>query len=137
MHIGGDLVATKLDKIEYSGKKKRIAEILINPEYKGTVTEACEEVGVARSTFYKWLKDREYLRYLQEQIDSFTDSELADVWKALIIQCKKGNVKAIKLFFELKGKYSIKIDTPALDKLDSIIAEVKQDAENSINNVHD
>lgn len=88
--------------------------MLVNPEFNGTVTDICEAVGVARSTFYKWLKEPDYLAYIQEQIDSYTDSELAAVWKALVRECRLGNVQAIKLFFELKGKYTehIKIENP-------------------------
>ena len=132
-------MATNTDKIKYSGQKLQMAQILANPDFNGNVSKACEEVGVARSTFYKWLKNRDYLKFLQEEIDRYTDGELAAIWKALIKQCKNGNVKAIKLFFELKGKYSIKVDSPTLERLDSYLAEVKQYAENSINqeDVHD
>ena len=86
-----------------------MADLLINPDFNGTVTELCGQVGVARSTFYDWMKDPDYLNYIQSLIDSFTDSELVSVWKALVSECKKGNVAAIKLFFELKGKYETKV----------------------------
>lgn len=100
---------TKSNKSKYFGKKKMMADLLINPDFNGTVTELCGQVGVARSTFYDWMKDPDYLNYIQSLIDSFTDSELVSVWKALVSECKKGNVAAIKLFFELKGKYETKV----------------------------
>lgn len=111
-------MATKSNKLEYTGKKAKLAEMLTNPEFSGSVTDVCREVGVARSTFYKWMDDKNYLDYLQRLIDKYTDSELSAVWKALIVECKTGNVQAIKLYFELKGKYAavvqnnIKMENP-------------------------
>ena len=107
-------MAAKSNKCGYTGKRARLAEMLVNPDNFATVTDICETVGVARSTFYKWLREPEYLEYIQGLIDRFTDSELAAVWKSLIIECKKGNVQAIKLYFELKGKYTanVRIESP-------------------------
>ena len=112
--LAGELMAAKSNKCGYTGKRAKLAEMLVNPDNTETVTSMCETVGVARSTFYKWLSEPEYLEYIQGLIDQFTDSELAEVWKSLVKECKKGNVQAIKLFFELKGKYTanIKIESP-------------------------
>lgn len=98
----------------YSGKRKKAAEMLANPDFTGTVTELIETVGVPRTTFYRWLDDEDYIGYINSLIERYTDSELSSVWKALVRECKKGNVQAIKLFFELKGKYAtnIRIESP-------------------------
>ena len=96
---------TKSDNIAFDRKKKMLAERLADPEFTGTIGELCKEVGIARSTFYKWTDDPAYRRYLQELIDKYTDSELAAMWKALISKGISGDVAAMKLYFELKGKY--------------------------------
>ena len=98
----------------YTGKKLKAAEMLANPDFSGSITELLETVGVPRTTFYRWLDDPKYLSYINSIIERYTDSELGPVWKALVNQCKKGNVQAMKLFFELKGKYTanIKIESP-------------------------
>lgn len=114
--------ATKSNKKPFAGKRAKAAEMLTNPEFSGSVADICRTVGVARSTFYRWMKEPDYLEYLQELIDSFTDSELASVWKALIAECKTGNVQAIKLYFELKGKYSLKIEVS--EKLADVFAQM-------------
>lgn len=95
--------------VKYTGKRKMIAETLANPDFTGTITELIKQVGVPRSTFYRWLEDEQYLQYINNLIDKYTDSELPAVWKALVNQCKQGDVKAIKLYFELKGKYNLNI----------------------------
>lgn len=61
-----------------------------------------KEVGVPHRTFYRWMKDRRFIDYLNSRLDQYTDGELAEIWKALINQCKRGNIQAIKLFFEMK-----------------------------------
>lgn len=88
-----------------TAKQKKAAEMLINPEFDGTITELCAQVGVPRRTFYNWRDDPEFCKYLDTMIDKYTDGELAAVWKALIRKCLGGNVQAIRLYFELKGKF--------------------------------
>ena len=98
----------------YTGKRKKVAEMLANPDFTGTITELIETIDVPRTTFYRWLEDEQYISYINSLIERYTDSELAAVWKSLVRECKKGNVQAIKLFFEMKGKYTekIKIESP-------------------------
>lgn len=103
-------MATKRNRKGFSKKQVQAAEMLVNPDFRGSVTEICETIGVARSTLYRWLADSAYCRYLDELIDKFTDSELANVWKALIRRAVNGNVEAQKLYFELKGKYKQQLD---------------------------
>lgn len=91
---------------EPTARQKKVAEMLINPEFQGSITELCSEANVPRRTFYNWRDDPVFCNYLDGLIDKYTDSELAGVWKALIKQCLGGNVQAIRLFFELKGKFS-------------------------------
>jgi hypothetical protein len=83
-------------------KQIKMAELLLNPEDRRTKQEKCKEVGITPKTLWKWMKDKRYVEYVNSQLDQYTNSELAEVWKALINQCKRGNVQAIKLFFEMK-----------------------------------
>lgn len=97
-------------KIGLSSEQLNAAEMLANPSYKGTKSKIIKEVGVSRSTFYNWFKNSDFLEYVNSLVDKYTDAELAEVWKALISECKGGNVQAIKLYFELKGKYKQSVD---------------------------
>jgi hypothetical protein len=85
-----------------SSKQIALVELLINPEDRRTKADKCEDAGVPRRTFYRWLKDEKFINYMNSQLDKYTNSELPEVWKALMMQCKRGNVNAIKLFFEMK-----------------------------------
>lgn len=109
LNIGGEKMLTNLDtKGHYpkvKGKKRKLAELLCNPDSNLTVTQMCEEIGVSRQTFYNWQRDSDFMGYVEFLIESFTDSELANAWKALVKKANSGNVEALKLFFEMKGKY--------------------------------
>lgn len=96
----------KTDEIRLSGKKLKMAELLANPEFNGTNKELYETVGISHDTFYKWIKDDDILSYAEKLIDKYTDAELGAVWKALLARCKIGDTQAIKLYFELKGRYN-------------------------------
>lgn len=91
-------------------KQVKCAEMLANPSVDLNKTEIINEVGISRDTFYTWLKKKEFTDYVASLVDKYTDSELSSVWKALIRKCESGDVSAIKLFFELKGKYKNTVD---------------------------
>lgn len=106
----GDEGATKSNKITLDGKKRQLADLLTNPDCRATITEICEKVGIARSTFYDWLTSEKFTKMLDDKINSFANSELTNVWKALIAKCKTGDVQAIKLYFEMVNKYKQKVE---------------------------
>lgn len=88
-------------------KQKNVAEMLANPRCGMNDSEIIQACNVPRSTFYRWLREDEaFTAYVNSLVERYTDAELSAVWKALIIRCKMGDVQAIKLFFELKGRYS-------------------------------
>lgn len=116
-------MATKSNELTLNGKKKEMAETLASPDFNGNITNLCAKIGVARSTFYKWLDDKVFVAYINELIDKFTDSELSSVWKSLIYRAKDGDVQAIKLYFELKGKYKTTVDVNA-NSLVQIVTDI-------------
>lgn len=97
-------MATKSNKIDLNAKQRKLAEMLANPDFNGTITELCERCSVARSTFYKWMDLPQFRKYLEELIDKFADSELSTVWKTLVRRCALGDVQAIRLYFEVREK---------------------------------
>ncbi len=84
--------------------------MLSNPDFTGSITELCQKIGVARSTLYRWQSDSVFCKYVDDMIDRYTESELSNVWKALIRRATQGNTEAIKIYFELKNKYKQHIE---------------------------
>lgn len=102
---------TKSETFKINGKKKKMAEMLANPaEYKND-RAIYHALGISHDTFYRWLRDDgEITQYAAYLIEKYTDKELGSVWAALIRRCKAGDVRAIKLYFELKGKYKQQVE---------------------------
>ena len=88
------------------GKRRKMAELLVNPDVDLTVTQMCGQIGVSRQTFYNWQTDSDFKGYVEFLINSYTESELPNAWKALCRKVNGGNVEAMKLFFALKTKYT-------------------------------
>lgn len=101
-----------------SAEQIKIVELLINPEDRRPKVEKLNEANVPKSTFYRWMQDKRFIRYIQEQLDAVTDSELPEVWRALIQKCKRGDTSAIKLYFEMKDMYVDRKEVKVLTKLE-------------------
>lgn len=89
-------------RFDISAKMKKCAEKLISSEFDGNISKLCDDVGISRSTFYRWYEKKEFKQYINYLIDKYTESELFEIWKAIIETAKKGSPQALKLFFDLK-----------------------------------
>lgn len=105
-------------------KQRRMAEALVNPDFDGTITELCEQMGVPRRTYYNWLDNPAFREYMSSLIEKYADSELAMVWKSLLNQCSRGNIKAIKLYFERRDMVKKESSGGILDKLVEAVKNV-------------
>ncbi len=105
-------MSAKVHRGKLTAKQVEMAYLLADPETEQlTVCELCKKVGIDRSTFYKyWLKNDNFVEFVDKLIDRHTDAQLGSVWRALIKKCVAGDTQAIKLFFELKGKYKQRVD---------------------------
>ena len=82
------------------GRKKRLAELLCDPECELTVGEILSFIGISRATLHRWLCDEGFSSYLDALILRFARSEKPNVIKALVKRAKGGDVSAIKVYFE-------------------------------------
>lgn len=99
------------DELAISPKMKRCAEKIISSEFDGNISKLCEELNIARSTFYRWYEKKEFKQYINFLIDRYTETELFEIWKAIIETAKKGSPQALKLFFDLKNLQSKNINS--------------------------
>lgn len=122
---------TKSDECTLCGKKLKMAEMLANPEFTGTNKELYEKLGISHQTFYKWIREEAIISHAEYLIEKYTDAELSSVWKALLKKCRDGDTQAIKLYFELKGKYKQEvkqtIDTNTMGVI--MLPEIKGDSD--------
>jgi len=79
-------------------KKKALLELL--EKNLGIVTSSCRQAGVARSTYYQWLKDADFAN----KVDEIQNVALDFAESQLYTQIKKGNVAAIIFYMKTKGR---------------------------------
>lgn len=94
-----------------SAKQRALAEAIANPEVANTIVAACEYAGVNRTSYYEWMRDcPEFVAHAEYLIDKYTDGQLGPIYKALCNKARAGNVPAIRLFFEVKGRLKKELD---------------------------
>ncbi len=111
-------------------KQKKLAERLCSPDNDLSVKALCEELKIPRRTYYNWLDNEEFNRYMKYLIDKYANSELANIWRALVTQAARGKIDHIKLYFEMLGMMPDKNAKDAGDDEEEtgvvVIAEVKE-----------
>lgn len=93
-------------KSRLTSKMKNCAQKIVSDDFDGNISKLCEELHIARSTFYTWYEREDFKEYIKLLINQYTESELVNVWKAVVESAKKGNLQALKLFFDFKNLYS-------------------------------
>lgn len=86
------------------GKKRKLAEALVDPADDRNVTELCKDFKISRTTFYNWQKDGDFMGYVNFLVESFTTSIVPKAWKQIAKKIEKGDMEAIKMLLEVKGK---------------------------------
>jgi hypothetical protein len=81
----------------------KLAFVVIDPRVKRTVVEFCKVADVNRSTYYEAITNPKWVAFKNELAKRFTEDSLGDAWVSLRHQIKLGNMKAIRLLFELRG----------------------------------
>lgn len=84
----------------------QLCEMLADPEYAlMSKTKIAEKIGISRQRLYVYMSRQRVLEYMNALVAYYTDLEMPGVWKALVKKAKAGDMGAIKLYFEMKGKY--------------------------------
>ena len=86
------------------GKKRTVAEAVVDPDDERTITELCKDFKISRTTFYNWQRDSDFMGYVNYLIESFTTSIIPKAWKQISKKIDKGDMEAIKMLLEVKGK---------------------------------
>ena len=89
-----------------NAKQKKLAQLFADPTDNRTNQEKANEAGVSLRTYYRYIKDIRFIEYINNFVlPEETNKKIAAIWRSLCREAEKGNVQAIKLFFEAKGIY--------------------------------
>jgi len=99
----------KLRKQGLSATQKKCAELLVMKDINGmNINKIAEEIGVNRSTIFRWKQTKEFNDYLNGLADEFQRSFLADAFSELRTIMKHGRthekLKAVELILKNQGK---------------------------------
>lgn len=98
-----------LTKSGLSATQKKCAELIIMMDInKMTYQQIAEEIGVNRSTIFRWKQNKEFNDYLNTLADEFQRSFLSEAFGTLRSILKNGRtqdqLKAIELILKNQGK---------------------------------
>ena len=89
------------NKSELSPKERKFIEYLKYKDYKNPkLSNIRKEIGISKSTFYRWLRDEKFSEIAEEENDVNTEEHMHEVEVTLLEKARQGDVRAIKLFFE-------------------------------------
>lgn len=103
-------MSVRIGKNSLSAQQRRCAEILaFNDEYKMTIAQIAEELGVNERTIYRWKKDPDFIAYTNELAERAMDSFLSDAYKMIRDISTRGRsdsarLKALELLLKNRGK---------------------------------
>lgn len=87
----------------------------------GVVTTAVKQAGIARSTFYEWLKDPEF----KKQVDDIQNIALDFAESQLHKQIRDGNTSATIFYLKTKGKNRGYVERQEVTGADGYPAEIE------------
>ena len=63
-----------------------------------------EEHGIGEDEFLEWLEDAQFTGYLYRMAERDAASKAPEVWQTLYSEAMDGNIRAIKLYFDICTK---------------------------------
>lgn len=73
------------------------------------------ERGVGEDEFLSWLEDERFAAYLYRMAERDAASKAPEVWQRLCSEATDGNLRAIKLYFDICGRERAPTEEPEED----------------------
>jgi hypothetical protein len=88
-----------------SPEQLKCVAIITDPTRKGGLKSRLREAGVSYPTYLSWMAQSEFRDSVNKLAERILENSLADVNTGLVEAATKGDVGAIKFFYELTGRY--------------------------------
>lgn len=109
-------------------RKTKALELL---QRGNTVTSICQEIGIGRTTFYKWLKgDKDFIKAKEtlenELVNGLTSVALLEAEELLLNGTSTEKIQIIQQILKLRAKQDINLNVKKdVITLDQMLAKVK------------
>lgn len=87
-----------------------LANILLNASDRQSLRQKLKVANVSTQQYYAWLADERFARYMQRRAEQVFGAGEWQIRQSLFNNAADGETAAQKLYFELIGKYSTKVD---------------------------
>lgn len=87
----------------------QLVKLLVDLDDHRSKEAKCAEVGITKTTLYNWYRNKDFVLYVNELLDLSADSDIADIFRAMKLSAKRGNVQAQRSFLEIRGKFTPKV----------------------------
>jgi len=87
-----------------------LVNMLLNVEDKKSLRQKLEMLNINMAKYQSWLRDPAFHSYLTMRTEQLFENSDHDAYKSLIQAVMRGDVQAMKLFFEMRGIWSPKLD---------------------------
>jgi len=81
------------------------AEIYLDYNRKLTFEDTAKEVGVSRTTIWRWFKNKDFVSWLNSKKDELLNKSLMDRYRTAVRKARAGDFSFSKLLFEIQGEY--------------------------------
>lgn len=88
-----------------SPKQIKFAEIYLDLSIKVTFIEVAKRIGVHNNTITNWLKNPEFVKWINNKKSEILDKSLISRYKTAIRKAESGDFSFSKLLFEMQGEY--------------------------------
>lgn len=93
-----------------SPEQIKFADRWLDYNQKQTLEDVGNEIGVSRTTIWRWFKDKNFIEWLNEKKESFLASSLMDIYKTAVRKAIAGDYQFARMLLEILKEY-----TPALN----------------------
>lgn len=87
-------------------KQLAVAMTLLNVADNRSLTTKLESLGVKSTTYHGWTKSKVFMDFMNQQAEEMFGSAMPMAHKALINKVMAGDVRAMKLYYEMTGRWN-------------------------------
>lgn len=101
-------------------KKEELMEKISDPNCILSVDEISKDLNLKKSSIQKLLSNDEFMKKNLKLFDLKSKADLLNILKVLNSMAKEGDMKAIKLLFEIRDKLNFDSENVAVQIIDDI-----------------